>query len=168
MISALALLLTAQASSASSWQCTLGYPDQPPAYSWQISFAGDTGPLLVVDEQGRTVQTSLITADAAQLVFALNNVRWDAKRLVKGKPRPTTYITASIVSLDRQTGQLTVDNHVTDEEGMRLDQAAIEAFASDEASAASTSGRAPINSPMFWMLMRIAATPQAGSCALNN
>jgi hypothetical protein len=121
LIAAVVLLLAAPASSASSWECTLGYPDQPAAYMWQVSFAGGTGPLLVVDERGRTVQTNLITVDEAQLVFALNSVRWDAKRLVKGKPRPTTYITSGIVRLDRRTGGLAVDNQVTDANGVGLD-----------------------------------------------
>lgn len=159
-----ALLLAAEASSANSWQCTLGYPDQPTAYQWQINLADDTGPLTVTDERSRTVQTSLITADTSQLVFALNSVRWDARRLVKGKPRQTAYITGSIVRLDRQTGQITVDNQVTDADGVRLDLAAIEARAAEEAAAANASGRPPANSPIFWLMMRVAATPQTGIC----
>lgn len=164
MIATLALLLLVQASLASSWQCTLGYPDQPQSYRWQISLAGNTGPLSVIDEAGRTVQTRLLAADAAQLVFALNSIRWDAKRLVKGRPRPTAYITSSIARLDRQTGQLVVDNQVTDGEGVRLDQAAIDARAAEETAAAKAAGQPPVNHPLFWLMLRIAATPQAGRC----
>jgi hypothetical protein len=166
MMPVLALLLAA-AGPAQTWQCSFGYPDRPNAYRWSIVVRADDG-LSVTDERGRAVQARLVARDPAQLVFALNSIRWDAKRLVKGRVRATSYSTGSVARLEIRTGSLAVDNSVTDADGMRLDLAAIEARAAEEEALAAESGKPPPNNPMFWMLLRIAATPQSGICVAGD
>lgn len=157
MIAALAILLLAgQNTPVTGWRCPLAYPGRAPEYRWDISLPTGGG-IKVTDEQGRSVQATLVSVDDAHVVFMLNSISWDAKRLVRGRPRPTRYVTGGTARLDRVRGHLDVENSVTDSEGKRLDAAAIDALEATERAR-------PVNNPMLWMLLRIAATPQAGDC----
>jgi hypothetical protein len=157
MIAALAmLLLTGEITPVTGWRCPLAYPGRAPEYRWDISLPAGGG-IKVTDEQGRSVQATLVSVDDAHVVFAPNSISWDAKRLVKGRPRPTRYVTGGTARLDRTSGHLDVDNSVADGDGKRLDAAAIDALEAAERTR-------PVNNPMLWMLLRIAATPQAGDC----
>jgi hypothetical protein len=157
MIAAFALLLMAgQNTPVTGWRCPLAYPGREPEYRWDISLPASGG-VKVIDEQDRTVQANLVSVDEQQLVFALNSFNWDAKRVVNGRVRPTRYVTGSIARLDRASGHLDVDNSATDSDGKRLDLAAINALETAERAR-------PVNNPMLWMLLRLAATPQSGDC----
>ena len=157
MIAAFAmLLLTGQITPVTGWRCPLAYSGREPDVRWDISLQ-PSGGIKVIDGQGRTVQTTLVSVDDLHVVFALNSISWDAKRLVKGRPRPTRYVTGGTARLDRSSGHLDVDNSVADSDGNRLDGAAIDGLEAAERAR-------PVNNPMLWILVRISAPPHSGDC----
>lgn len=156
MIAAFAMLLLTEITPVTGWRCPVAYAGREPDVRWDISLQSNGG-INVTDGQGRSVQVTLVSVDDAHVVFALNSISWDAKRLVKGRPRPTRYVTGGTARLDRTSGHLHVDNSVADGDGKRLDAAAIDALEAAERTR-------PVNNPMVWMLLRIAATPQAADC----
>jgi hypothetical protein len=158
VIAAFALLLLAgQNAPVTGWRCPLAYPGREPDDRWDISLPASGG-VKVIDGQDRTVQANLVSLDEQQLVFTLNSINWDAKHVVKGRVQPTRYVTGSTARLDRASGHLDVDNSATDSDGKRLDLAAIAALEAAERAQ-------PVNNPMLWMLLRLAATPQTGDCS---
>ena len=163
-IDVIAAAILAQAlAPPAAWRCELAYPDEPPRHQWDIRETA-AGEIDVRDERGRTLPVQRLPGDAGMLRFALNTIRWDGWRLANNRPRRAAYTTGAVATLDRQALRLDVAGLVHDGEGRPLALAEIDALAAAEARWAASSGKPPPNSPMFFMLLRIAATPQSGRC----